>query len=93
MPSWAGLAGAGMAGVAEPLARVVWAVLRDPAPNDFPGSSAEASAARAAVSAAAPASIHRRVRLILSRAASRTSALFACEPSTWRIRVEGISCR
>jgi hypothetical protein len=41
------------------------------APNDFPGSSTDASAANAAVSAAAPASIHRRVLLIRVSAASR----------------------
>jgi hypothetical protein len=47
-------------------------VALDPfAPNDFPGSSTEASAANAAVSAAAPASIHLRVRLIRVSAASR----------------------
>jgi hypothetical protein len=47
-------------------------VALDPfAPNDLPGSSTDASAAKAAVSAAAPASIHRRVRLIRVSAASR----------------------
>jgi hypothetical protein len=53
------------------------------APNDFPGSSAEASAANAAVSAAAPAIIHRRVRLILVSAASRarTAGAGLCPPA------------
>lgn len=49
----------------------------DFAPNDFPGSSAEASAANPAVSAATPAIIHRRVRLIRASAASRVSAASA----------------
>jgi hypothetical protein len=39
--------------------------------KDFPGSSAEASAASAPVSATEPITIHRRVRPIRSRAASR----------------------
>jgi hypothetical protein len=47
---------------------------RDLAPNDLPGTSADASPANAAVSAAAPASIHRRVREIRASAASRWSA-------------------
>jgi hypothetical protein len=41
------------------------------APSDLPGTSAEASPASAAVRAAAPASIHRRVREIRASAASR----------------------
>jgi hypothetical protein len=44
------------------------------APSDLPGISADASPASAAVSAAAPASIQRRVREIRASAASRWTA-------------------
>jgi hypothetical protein len=47
---------------------------RDFAPSDLPGTSADARPARAAVNAATPASIHRRVREIRASAASRRSA-------------------
>jgi hypothetical protein len=55
----------------------VAATVRGLAPSDFPGTSADASAASAAVRAAAPASIHRRVVDIRVRAASRSSAAIA----------------
>jgi hypothetical protein len=47
------------------------------APNDLPGTSADASAASPAVIAAAPASIHRRVVEIRPSAASRSSDALA----------------
>src|SRR5205823_14661552 len=78
-PSAAAPAGGGSAGAAEDELALV-AVRggtnadRDFAPSDFPGTSADASPASAAVSAAAPASIHRRVREIRASAASRRSA-------------------
>ena len=78
-PSAAAPAGGGSAGATEDELALV-AVRggtnadRDFAPSDLPGTSAEASPASAAVSAAAPASIHRRVREIRASAASRCSA-------------------
>jgi hypothetical protein len=63
------------------------------APSDFPGSSADASAASAAVSAAAPAITHRRVQLILASAASRAIAASAgfCPPAdVWSRAIVGI---
>jgi hypothetical protein len=59
----------GLAGVA--------ATVRGFAPSDLPGTSADASAASAAVKAAAPASIHLRVVEIRPSAASRSSAAIA----------------
>lgn len=73
MPSWAGLAGAGSDGVPEGATVVGLATVWERAPTDFPGRRTETSPASPAVSAAAPASIHLRVRLILTSAASRAN--------------------
>lgn len=68
-PSWAALAGEGNGGATVALVVVerveeTDAVVDDFAPSDFPGRTAETSAANPAVSAAAAMIIHRRVRLI-----------------------------
>jgi hypothetical protein len=78
MPSAAGPSGAGSggAGACAPRAAGLLAITVEWgfAPSDLPGSSAEASAARAAVNAATPAISHPRARPIRPSAASRSSA-------------------
>jgi hypothetical protein len=98
MPSAVAFAGAGSCGVTgagEAVARVgVAAALVALAPKDLPGNSAEASAARPAVNAAAPPSINRRVRLILPSAASRTNAeLMGAPARSWLPAIVRMSCK
>ena len=80
-PSSPALAGGGIGGIADELLRLdveCVAVATSARPGDLalsvlPGATADTSAANPAVSAAAPAMTHRRVRLTRSSAASRAS--------------------